>query len=59
LGGYDVLITNAYGAVTSSVANLFMYPYIESPFTGLDTYWGQSNTLSVGAWGSGGLTYQW
>ena len=59
LGAYDVLITNAYGSVTSSVANLYMYPYIEAPFTGVDTYWGQTNTLSVGAWGSGVLTYQW
>jgi hypothetical protein len=29
------------------------------PFTGLETYWGQTNTLSVGAWGSGNLAYQW
>jgi hypothetical protein len=59
LGQYDVSITSPYGAVTSSVANLYMYPYINSPFTGLDTYWGQTNTLSVNAWGSGDLTYQW
>ncbi len=59
LGEYEVLVTNAYGVATSSIANLFMYPYIQNPFTGLDTYWGQTNTLSVGAWGSGNLTYQW
>jgi hypothetical protein len=36
-----------------------MYPYLNTPFTGLVTYWGQTNTLSVGAWGSGALSYQW
>jgi hypothetical protein len=59
LGGYSVVITNIYGAVTSSVANLYMYPYLETPFDGAVTYWGQTNILSVQAWGSGPLTYQW
>jgi hypothetical protein len=36
-----------------------MYPFIASSFTGLDTYWGDTNTLSVGAWGTGPLSYQW
>jgi hypothetical protein len=58
LGAYVCVVTNAYGAVTSSVANLYMYPFLANPFTGLVTYWGQTNTLSVGAWGSD-LTYQW
>jgi Concanavalin A-like lectin/glucanases superfamily len=59
LGGYSVIVDNAYGSVTSSVANLYMYPYLEQPFAGAVTYWGQTNVLSVGAWGSGVLNYQW
>jgi len=59
LGTYAVVITNYYGSVTSSVANLYLYPYLEMPFSGAVTYWGQTNTLSVGAWGSGVLSYQW
>jgi Concanavalin A-like lectin/glucanases superfamily/Immunoglobulin domain/Immunoglobulin I-set domain len=59
IGQYNVVVTNAYGSATSSIANLFMYPYLSSPFNGLITYWGQTNTLSVGAWGSGALSYQW
>ena len=59
IGQYLAVITNAYGSITSSVANLFMYPYLCQPFAGLDTYWGQTNILSVGAWGSGNLSYQW
>jgi len=59
IGQYAVVVTNDYGSVTSSIAKLFMYPYLNTPFTGLVTYWGQTNTLSVGAWGSGNLSYQW
>ncbi len=59
LGAYAVIVTNDYGSVTSSNANLYMYPYLETPFSGAITYWGQSNILSVGAWGSGNLGYQW
>jgi hypothetical protein len=36
-----------------------MYPYIATPFAGLLTYWGKDTTLSVQAWGTGPLTYQW
>jgi hypothetical protein len=59
LGPYSVVVANSYGAVTSSIANLYMYPSIITPFTGLVTDWGQSSTLSVEAWGSGVLTFQW
>jgi hypothetical protein len=58
LGAYTVIVTNIEGSVTSSPANIFMYPYIVTPFGGLDTYWGQTNTLSVGAWGTA-ISYQW
>jgi hypothetical protein len=59
LGSYTVIVSNDFGSVTSSVANLYMYPYLASPFAGLDAYWGQTNSLTVGAWGSGPLSYQW
>lgn len=36
-----------------------MYPFLATPFEGLDTYWGYTNTLSIVAWGSGPLNYQW
>ena len=58
LGTYRVVITNVAGSVTSSPATLYLYPYIVSPFTGAITYWGQSATLTVVAWGSG-ISYQW
>lgn len=59
LGQYSVIVTNNYGAITSSVANLYMYPAIIASFTGVVTDWGQNTTLSITAWGSGTLTYQW
>ena len=59
VGQYSVVITNTFGAVTSSIANMYMYPSLISPFTGVDTYVGQTNLLSVTAWGSGALDYQW
>ena len=59
LGPYAVIVTNNYGSVTSSIANLYMYPYLAMPFSGVTTDWGQTNVLSVGAWGSGSLAYQW
>jgi len=59
LGQYFVVITNSFGTATSSVANMYMYPTIVDPFTGFITESGQTNTLSIGAWGSGVLTYQW
>jgi hypothetical protein len=59
LGTYSVIVTNSFGSITSSIANLFLSPYLDMPFTGFETYLGQTNTLSVGAWGSGGLVYQW
>jgi Immunoglobulin I-set domain len=59
LGSYAVIVANNYGSVTSSIANLYMYPYLASPFSGVNTDWGQTNVLNVGAWGSGNLVYQW
>jgi N-acetylneuraminic acid mutarotase len=59
LGTYAVLVTNAFASVASSNATLSMYPFLAAPFGGLDTYWGYTNTLSVTAWGTGPLYYQW
>jgi hypothetical protein len=59
LGTYAVVVTNDFGTNTSSNAVLSMYPFLAAPFTGAVTYWGQSSTLSVRAWGTGPLDYQW
>ncbi len=59
LGTYSVVVSNAYGVVTSSNANLMMFPYLKMPFMGLSTPWGFTNTLSVTAWGTGPLSFQW
>lgn len=59
LGTYSVILSNVFGTVSSSNAVLSMYPYLATPFGGLDTLWGYTNTLNVVAWGSGPLSYQW
>jgi hypothetical protein len=59
LGRYSVIITSGSGSVTSSVANLYLYPTLVTPFTGTIAILGQNTTLSVGALGSGSLSYQW
>jgi hypothetical protein len=59
LGEYSVEISTPFGSITSPAAQLGMYPYIVTPFDGLDTDWGYTNTLTVVAWGTGPLAYQW
>ena len=59
LGAYTVVVTNAFGSATSSNAMLSMYPFVATPFTGAITYWGKAATLSMQAWGTGPLSYQW
>jgi hypothetical protein len=59
LGGYTVVVSNAYSSAISDVATLQMSPTITVPFTGLTAVSGQSATLSVTAIGSGTLSYQW
>ena len=59
LGAYAVVVTNDFGSATNSNAMLLMYPYIVNPFTGAVTNWGENATLSVRAWGTGPLSYQW
>jgi hypothetical protein len=59
LGSYAVVVTNYAGSATSLNAVLSMYPNIHTPFSGAVTYWGKNATFSVGAWGTGPLSYQW
>ena len=58
-GFYQVQVSNGYSSTNSSIATLNMSPSITSPFGGATTIWGRSATLSVGAIGSGELSYQW
>jgi hypothetical protein len=58
-GYYQVLVSNGYSSTNSYIATLNMSPSITSPFIGATTIWGRSATLSVGAMGSGELSYQW
>lgn len=59
VGAYDVVVTNLYGAITSAPAALLVSPSLLTPYSGAVGLWGQQATLSVAAWGSGALTYQW
>jgi hypothetical protein len=59
IGSYTVVVTNGSGSVTSSVAKLYMYPYIYSDPSSLTVSGMGSATFSVGAIGSSALRYQW
>jgi len=59
VGNYSVVITNLYGSVTSAPAALLIAPSLLTPYSGTVGLWGQQATLSVSAWGSGTLNYQW
>jgi hypothetical protein len=58
-GYYQVFVSNAYSFTNSDIATLNMSPSLTSPFTGATTIWGTSAVLTVGAIGSGDLSYQW
>ena len=64
-GTYDVVITNAYGSVTSATATLAVTtvagttPVISAQPVSLGVNAGDSATFSVTATGSGTLSYQW
>ncbi|MDR3377654.1 MAG: hypothetical protein P4M10_03135, partial [Verrucomicrobiae bacterium] len=58
-GAYTVEVTNAYGSVVSTPAEVEVAPFLTSPFGGAIGVWGQNTVLDVGAVGSGSLSYQW
>ena len=60
-GDYQVIISNAFGAVTSAIAHVevLVPPTITSQPQGANVLAGRSVTLSVTAMGSTPLTYQW
>ena len=58
-GAYTVVITNAYGAVTSPPAMLTMDPFILVQPQGQSVNAGQTASFGVQAGGSWPLTYQW
>ncbi|MGD0057892.1 MAG: glycosyl hydrolase family 28 protein [Verrucomicrobiia bacterium] len=61
-GGYSVLISNAYGSVTSVVATLAVTnvaPFITTDLQNQTVIPGQSATFTVVANGSQPLSYQW
>ncbi len=64
-GSYDVVVTNAYGTVTSSTATLTVAtstgttPVISTQPTSASVTVGDSASFTVVATGSGTLSYQW
>ena len=61
-GGYSVVLTNIFGAATSSVANvsvLYYAPTITAQLIGQTLLVGSNLTLTVTAIGTAPLTYQW
>ncbi len=58
-GSYVVYVGNGYPSDLSAGATLSMSPTITSPYIGATAVWGRSEALSVGAIGSGSLSYQW
>jgi hypothetical protein len=59
MGTYQVLVSNAYSSQLSAPATLSMSPSIITPYTGATAIWGLGAVLSVGAVGTGPLSYQW
>ncbi len=61
-GNYAVVVTNTFGAVTSSTVALTVLtgpPLIAQPPQSIQRYAGAMATLSVTAFGSAPLSYQW
>jgi uncharacterized delta-60 repeat protein len=61
-GGYSVVLTNIFGVVTSSVANisvLYYAPTITAQPIGQTLLVGSNSTLTVTATGTAPLAYQW
>ena len=60
-GSYQVIVSNPYGAVTSTVAQVTVLtaPTVVQQPLGTNVFAGQSFSLSVAATGTAPLTYQW
>jgi hypothetical protein len=58
-GNYQVIVTNAYGAVTSTIAKLGIPPFITLQPTNLTATAGSNITIYAAASGSAPLSYQW
>jgi sugar lactone lactonase YvrE len=60
-GSYDVIVSNAYGSVTSSVAVLtvLLPPQITNQPQSQFIIVGQNASFSIGAFGTSPLAYQW
>ena len=59
MGNYAVLVGNGYSSQLSATATLSMSPSITAAYSGAIAIWGRSAVLSVGAIGTGELSYQW
>ena len=59
LGQYTVVITNAYGSVTSQVATLAFLPSVTTQPASQTVLAGSNVTFSVAVAGTGPFTYQW
>ncbi len=61
-GYFTVIITNTYGSITSSIAQLAVvwsgFPVTTDP-PGLSVWQGNNSTISSGFIGAGPVTYQW
>ncbi|MCX6903952.1 MAG: immunoglobulin domain-containing protein, partial [Verrucomicrobia bacterium] len=59
-GGYSVVVTNAEGSVTSTVATLAVLdPFITGPPASQQSYAGQTVAFSVTVAGTGPLSFHW
>jgi hypothetical protein len=58
-GNYQVVITNTYGSVTSSIATLTVVPYLVAGLTNQEVVVNVPVTFSANAAGSQPLYYQW
>jgi sugar lactone lactonase YvrE len=59
IGNYSVIVSSSAGSVTSSVAVLYMPPFITVQPTNQQALAGNNPSFSVAAFGSGPLDYDW
>jgi hypothetical protein len=59
IGAYDLIISNSFGSVTSSVASLFILPVITSQPSSLTVTTNDPASFNVSADGQSPLFYQW